>query len=736
MTLTTSTSHLGEFDDNRRSKDGDLSPQLTRFLGRDVSLLEFHRRVLAQAQNADNPLLERVNFIAILGSNIDEFFMKRVALLRQFAEAGIEALSHDGLSIQQQLSILRECVEDIEHQQGECLLNELIPELAQAGVLIVPYLKLSDLEKARVGEWYRANVFPILTPLAVDPGHRFPFISNLSVSLGVMLCQQGHSQRQFARIKIPEGIPRLVSLPESGAVGELHDVRNLRLIPVDEIIRHNLSEVFPGMEIVDVLPFRVTRSAGLELEEEEGAENLLKHVEDEVRQRRFANPVRIETRPSPSRAILSLLLEELELDESDVYVKKGPLDNSDLRELVALDRPDLKMPTWVPIVPPRLYESDADIFSIIRERDVFIHHPYESFQASVERFIAAAARDPQVVAIKQTLYRTSRESPFLDSLILAAEEGKAVACMVELRARFDEDRNVHVARELEKHGVHVAYGVVGLKTHCKCSLVVRKENDGLRCYAHFGTGNYHPGTAQLYTDCGLMTCNQAITNELISLFNYLTGRSMNVAYHNLIVAPTAMRRRMEELIDREIESAKIGKPARIVAKMNQLEDRRIIEKLYEASCAGVEIVLIVRGFCCLRPQIKGMSDNIRVLSIVGRFLEHSRIYYFSAGSSDPLEGEYFIGSADWMSRNLDDRVETLVLVRDELARQRLQEILHVNITDRTNAWELGFDAHYKRLQVSPDASENTVEQLGTFESLCNRAKAMSRPDSDSIYRGL
>ena len=710
---------------------GDETP----YLARDSTWLLFNERVLALAEDPSVPLFERIKFLAIGTSNLDEFFMKRVALMRRRIASGVEHRSHDGLSVRQQLAQARELVLRFQARQARVFEELLRPALANEGVRIVDYADLDGPDRDAIDQWFNRHVFPILTPLAVDPGHRFPFISNLSESLGVLLTPGAQSERLFARVKIPEPIPRLVALSPGGVVDRVTDPRDVRFVPQEQIIQNNLDDVFPGMTIVDSLSFRVTRSAGVEAEGEP-AENLLESVEEEIRQRRFADPVRIETREDPSRDILELLTEELELSDEDVYARPGPLEYADFTEVLRVDRPELKQPRWRPIVPARLRVEDADIFSIIRERDVFVHHPYDSFEGSVERFIAAAAADPNVLAIKQTLYRTSRDSPFIDSLIRAADDGKAVACLVELRARFDEHRNVRFARELENHGVHVAYGVIGLKTHCKCSLVVRREGDGLRSYVHIGTGNYHPDTAQLYTDCGLLTCEPALAQDVVNIFNYLTGRSRRSEYDRLLVAPVTMRGRFEELIDREADNAKAGKPARIIAKMNSLEDTRIIDRLYAASRAGVSITLVVRGFCCLRPGIAGLSENIRVLSVVGRFLEHSRIFHFAAGSDDPADGEWYIGSADWMSRNLNDRVEVIAPVDDPEARSQLWRVLAVNLADRRRAWTLTGDGVYLPLAPEPPGPDdpappaNDPSTLGTFETLCREALGTLHPDGE------
>jgi len=692
----------------------------SHFLNRDISWLEFNRRVLAEAEDESVPPLERLKFLAIFASNLDEFFMKRVALLKRRIVAGVEVASHDGASVRSVLRGVRGVVADLQERQAACY-ERLVGEVLPAhGVRIVSCERCDRRERARLSEWHRRHVHPVLTPLAVDRGHRFPFISNLSESVGVLVMPPEGGDRLFARLKIPDSLPRMIALGSSGEVGVSVDPQDVRLIPLESVIIDNLHDVFHGARVVETLPFRITRGVGVESEDEE-YEDLLEHVESHLRLRRFAEPVRLEVGPDPSLEILDLLLDELVLEERDVYIRRGPLEYSDLFQVAALDRPDLKDRPWRPVTPSRLREEGSDIFSIIRQRDLLVHHPYESFTHSVERFIEQAALDPDVVAIKQTLYRTSRDSLFIESLIRAAEEGKQVACLVELRARFDEDKNVRFARQLEKHGVHVAYGVVGLKTHCKCSLVVRCEGGGLRCYAHVGTGNYHPGTAQLYTDFGLLTCDPAICDDVVSLFNHLTGRAYNMHYQRLIVAPDSMRSWFLEMIDREAANARAGMPARIRAKMNQLEDPRIIRRLYAAARDGVRVQLVVRGFCCLRPGVPGLSENISVRGCIGRFLEHSRIFHFAAGREDPLEGEWCISSADWMKRNLDNRVEVAAPVVDREARRRLLRVLDVNEADRRNAWELQPDGSYIDLQPSPDAPADSPEALGVFETLCRDA---------------
>lgn len=698
-----------------------------RFTNRDQSWLAFNQRVLELAEDDHTPLLERVKFLAIFASNLDEFFMKRVGLIRRQIDAGIEAPSPDGLTPRQQLAVVREMVERLQARQASCWDDALRPALETHGVAIVDYDKLDPGERTRLDAWFEDEVFPILTPLSIDPGHRFPFISNLSENLGILLSGDGGmpgvgdpTQGRFCRLKIPDGVPRLVRCDDPVGEGEpassLARAGNLRVIPLEQVMRANLGMLFPGVSVLATNAFRITRSASVEVEDEAG--DLLQSVQEELRRRRFARPVRMELAEAPHEQLTSFFATSLGLHEGDIYVRKGPLEYGDLMELATLDLPHLKDKPWKPLTPPRLLGVDVrsgrgDIFKAIRERDIIAHHPYESFDDSVRAFVSAASRDPDVLAIKQTIYRTSRDSPFVRSLVRAAENGKQVACMVELRARFDENRNVSYARRLEHAGVHVAYGIVGLKTHAKCSLVVRREKDGLRAYAHVGTGNYHPHTAQLYTDLSLLTCDPRITGEVLELFNAMTGYSLKADYEHLLVAPTTMRPRFEALIDAEIENARAGRPARIFAKLNSMEDRKMAEKLYEASNAGVKIDLCVRGFCCLRARVPGLSENIRVVSVVGRFLEHSRIYHFASGHEDPLKGHWYIGSADWMYRNLNNRLESICPIYDPLARKRLLEVMRTNLDDHACAWELLHDGTYQRRERSG---------RGTFATLMRSAQ--------------
>lgn len=703
----------------------DLTPE-ERILNRDLSWLEFNRRVLMTGLDPSFPLLERAKFMAIFTSNLDEFYMKRVGLMLRHRRAGIDDRSPDKLTPAQRLEQVREKVIELERIQTEGFLDQIVPALGEAGIKILRLDELTHEERSRVDAWYQSNVFPILTPLAVDPGHRFPFISNLSTNLGLLISEPGSAERHFARVKIPNVLPQFVRIPPGPETPA--DETPDRFILLEELIAADLGDLFPGMIVHELLPFRVTRNASLAGDDDD-VEDLLSHVEAELRRRRFASVVRLEVSPNPPQAVLDLLVQELDLEPDQIYERPGPLDYTCLFELTELDHPDLKHRAWVPVAPPALADDEIDMFSVIREHDILLHHPYESFKASVERFVQAAARDPHVLAIKQTIYRTSRDSPFVGALIRAAEAGKQVACLVELRARFDEHKNVRFARQLEKHGVHVAYGVIGYKTHCKCSLVVRKEHDGLRSYAHIGTGNYNPQTAQLYTDLGLLTCDPRITRDVVTLFNELTGLTHERHYDELIIAPFDLRKRLYDYIDREIEIAQGGGNGRIVAKMNSLEDVRITNKLYEASQAGVQIDLIVRGFCCLRPGVPGLSDNIRVTSIIGRFLEHSRIFHFADGHDDPLEGHWYIGSADWMARNLSGRMEAAVPVLDRAARQELLTLFEMSQRDRTRAWTLNQDGTYTKLAPLEDDPEGGPERLGTFVSLMNLARSRSVPAS-------
>jgi len=665
------------------------------FFNRELSWLEFNRRVLHEAVDGRTPLLERVKFLSIFTSNLDEFYMKRVGgLKRQIAE-GVVTRSIDGLAPTQQLAAIRQTVLPMLHEQARAYRDDILPALAAQNVFLRSWDELSKPQKAAAQEYFRARVFPILTPLAVDPGHPFPFMSNLSTSLGVVLRHPRREEKLFARVKVPDNVlPPWIPL---AGPDDIHE-----FVSLIDLIRHNLDDLFPDMVLLDVMPFRITRNADVERDEED-ADDLLELIEQEMRQRRFEKAVRLEHGPKPSKWMLHFLVRELGLADEDVYEMPDELDYTALRPIGELNLPALRYEPWVPAVPPALADEESDIFSAIRAHDILVHHPYESFTASVERFIATAAVDPHVLAIKMTLYRTGSDSIFIPTLIRAAEAGKQVVCMVELKARFDEERNILWAQALEKAGVHVVYGIVGLKTHTKTTLVVRQDPDALRCYAHIGTGNYHSQTAKLYTDLSLLTCKRAFTDDIVELFHYITGRSLKKEYRKLLVAPVNMKDRFLEMIEREIAHQSAGRPAGIVAKMNSLEDADIIRALYRASQGGVEIDLIVRGFCCLVPGVAGWSERIRVTSVIGRFLEHSRIFHFRNGQKEPTDGEFYIGSADWMYRNLLARVEAIAPIDSPPLKARCWQILRILLDDRRQGWDLRTDGTYT--QRTPDDPE-------------------------------
>ena len=647
-----------------------------RFLNRELSWLDFDTRVLWMAEAAGIPLLERAKFLAIFAQNLDEFFQVRVAGLKDQVAGAVTKLTPDGRTAGQQLGEIRERVSKLLARQEQAFLDEIVPALADAGVRFSAWDELDDDDLEYLGAQFDERIFPVLTPLAVDPGHPFPYISDLSLNLAVVVHDPESDLRRFARVKVPPLLPRFVVMPD----GE-------RFVPLEQVIATHLHHLFPGMEVVEHHPFRVTRNADLTLEDED-ADDLLAAVEIELRRRRFGKAVRLELESTVTDEVRDLLQRELDLDDDDVYVVTGPLDLSGLWSLMSLDRPDLKDDAWTGVIPPRLTSDDGrvKIFRAIRHGDLLLHHPYDSFAGTVEEFIDQAADDPKVRAIKLTLYRTDGDSPIVDALVRAAESGKQVAALVELKARFDEQANVGWARRLEKAGVHVAYGLLGLKVHTKTTLVVREEHGGMVRYCHIGTGNYNSRTARVYEDCGLLTADPEIGADLTHMFNYLTGYARDIDYQRLLVAPDSMRTAIRGLIRQEIEAGP-GR-GRILAKMNSLVDPTIIEDLYEASSAGVEIDLVIRGISCLRPGVPGLSDRIRVRSIVGRYLEHSRIFCFANGHG-PGEAAWYIGSADWMPRNLDRRVEALTPVDTPSLQQRLMEVLQVNLADDTLAWTLG-----------------------------------------------
>ena len=665
-----------------------------RFLNRELSWLEFNARVLALAEDASLPILERVKFLAIYAQNLDEFFQVRVAGLQEQRDAGVSAATPEGMTPGEQLDAIRLRTEVLRERADRVLDVDILPALEKADIRLVSWDQLARDERDHLAREFQDRIFPVLTPLSVDPSHPFPYISSLSLNLAAVVRDPMTGGRRFARVKVPPLLPRFLPLPDAG-----------RFIPLEQVIAANLGELFPGMEIIGHHAFRITRDADVELEEEEG-EDLLAAVETVLRRRRRgATPVRLEVDSTITDEVQGLLLRELELDPDEVYVAGSLLDLGALWSLVNLDRPDLKAAPWAPVTPSRLAgdgEHPADIFEVLRGGDLLVHHPYDSFQASMVAFIEQAARDPHVLAIKQTLYRTSADSPIVRALIRAAEAGKQVVALVELTARFDEQANITWARALEQAGVHVVYGVVGLKTHAKVCLVVRREEGGVRRYGHIGTGNYNPSTARLYEDVGLLTADRHLGSDLTDLFNLLTGYSRQREYGKLLVAPVSLRPRLEELI---AEQARLPE-GRILLKMNSLVDPDLIDALYAASQAGVLIDLLVRGICCLRPGVAGLSEGIRVRSLVGRFLEHSRIFRFGKGDA----ARYFIGSADLMPRNLDRRVEAVAPVEDPALRARLNQILEASLADDVLAWELHADGSWHKVPTERgiDAQEELM----------------------------
>lgn len=655
-----------------------------RFLNRELSWLDFDARVLALAADTEVPLLERVKFVAIFCQNLDEFFQVRVAGLKDQVAAGVGKNTVDGRSPAKQIADIRDRLTALVRETERVFLDEIVPALIEQDIVFSEYVDLDDADRAFLHQFFEDRIFPVLTPLSVDPGHPFPYISDLSLNLAVQVLDPVTGDERFARVKVPNLLPRFVTLPDGK-----------RLVPLEQVIATHLGVLFPGMEPGTHYAFRVTRNADLTLEEEE-ADDLLEAVEIELRRRRFGRAVRLEVDADISDEILDLLIRELDLGPEDVYRCTGPLDLGGLWAVHTLDRPELKDAPWVPTTQARLNSSEpdepVDFFAVIRERDVLLHHPYESFSGSVEEFIRQASSDPKVLAIKLTLYRTSSDTSIIKSLVRAAESGKQVAALVELKARFDEKKNIGWARELEKAGVHVVYGLMGLKIHTKTTLVVREETDGIRRYCHVGTGNYNPKTARLYEDLGLLTADPSVGSDLTQLFNLLTGFARDPHFEKLLVAPRSVRPGIAEMIANE---ATYGTDGHITLKMNSLVDSSLIDSLYAASAAGTKVDLVIRGICCLRPGVPGLSENIRVRSIVGRFLEHSRIYHFAHGSNgSPI---FYIGSADLMPRNLDRRVEALVPIEDPALQARLEEILAVNLADNALAWMLRPDTTWVRV---------------------------------------
>ena len=657
-----------------------LPSEDARFLNRELSWLDFNGRVLALAEDPSIPLLERAKFLAIFGQNLDEFFQVRVSGLKEQASAGVGVATLDGMTPREQLAAIRTGVMEQVERVGALFSEEILPALDKAGIRVVRWDELTSDDRAELDRVFRDRMFPVLTPLSVDPSHPFPYISSLSLNLAATVRDPMTGERRFARVKVPPLLERFVALSD----GE-------RFVPIEQVLAAHLDSLFPGMEILSHHVFRITRDADMDVEEDE-AEDLLAAIETVlVRRRRAASPVRLEVDRSITDEVRGLLLRELELETEDVYEVRGLLDLSSLWSLASLDRPELKDEPFTPVTQRRLNgEGTPDLFAVLREGDVLVHHPYDSFASSVEAFVEQAAEDPDVLAIKQSLYRTSADSPIVQALIGAAASGKQVVALVELKARFDEQANINWARALEQAGVHVVYGVAGLKTHAKTCLVVRRERAGIRRYAHIGTGNYNPRTARLYEDLGLLTADQEIGADLTDLFNLLTGYSRQRDYRRLLVAPVTMRQRILELIRRETQE----EDGSITMKMNSLVDADAIDALYEASQAGTDVELIVRGICCLRPGVPGLSERISVRSLVGRYLEHSRIFRFGSAERG---FEHYIGSADLMPRNLDRRVEAATPVPDTELASRLDEVLEISLADDVLSWALDADGSWHKV---------------------------------------
>ena len=684
-----------------------IAPSLSDiWIDRDLSWLDFNQRVLAEALDERTPLLQRAKFLAIFASNLDEFFMKRIAVLH----------SAKSRKRQELLRQIREKLLPMIQQQSECFSKHIVPTLAEYGIFVRHWEDLTRRQRAEANLYFDESVSPALTPLVIESQQSFPFLSNLSTSLIFSLYDPVQQELMHARVKVPSGVKQWVPLQADV------DSRQQVLVPLYDVIRGNLGKLYAGMKIGPPTLVRLTRDAEVELDDElPGA--LPDLVREQVRQRRYEPVIRLEFGPGPDADISEMLCQRFKLTPLDIYEMPTEVDFTTLFEIAGLNVPELSVPEWSPLAPQALQDDSTDIFEILRGGDMLVHHPYDCFDAAVEHFVATAADDPLTLSIKMTAYRIGDDTPFVKSLIRAAESGKQVACVIEIKARFDEERNLHWASELEKAGAHVTFGVRGLKTHAKLILVVRKEPTGLRTYMHIGTGNYHVRTARLYTDVGLLTCRPALTRDGVALFHYLTGHSRAPEYTSLVVAPVTMRQHFLGLIRRETENQRSGLPARIVAKMNQLEDPEIIAALCEAACAGVPIDLVVRGFCCLKPGVPGRSEGIRIRSIIGRFLEHSRIFHFANGQEDPVEGEFYISSGDWMYRNLSKRIEVAAPIETRTHKKRLWEFLEICLRDRRQAWTLGSDGNYTRLQ--PDGQGEGPEAIGTHQAMMELARVRS-----------
>lgn len=697
--------HIAETDknDKRELQAGEEPLPNDRFFDRELSWLKFNKRVLELAQDEDLPVIERASFAAIFANNLDEFFMVRVAGLKRRIDTGIAVTAASGLSPRQQLRAISEQAHRLQDEHAHYIIDHILPDLAKEQIVLLSWDKLTAAEQERLSRYYRQQVFPVLTPLAVDPAHPFPYISGGSLNLAVLVENPASGKSHFARVKVPGNLNRLVPVDDL-TEDESTNVR-YGFITMENLIIAHLESLFPGMIIKEARSFRVTRNEDIDVEEDD-AENLLNAMEKELLRRRFGPPIRLEISDETSPFLSQLLADQLRVSADEVYRLPAPLDATVLFELGSIDRPDLKYRPFIPTTNRQIAEVESsraqDIFAAIRERDILLHHPYDSFSTSVQAFLAQAAADPKVLAIKQTLYRTSSNSPIIDALIDAAHAGKQVLALVEIKARFDEDANIAWARKLERAGVHVVYGIVGLKTHCKLSLVVRQEADGLRRYCHVGTGNYNPKTARIYTDLGLLTCDPVVGQDMTRLFNQLSGYAPKSSFHRLLVAPRTVRSGLIQRIRREEDAARAGKEAWIKIKVNSIVDEKTIDALYRASQAGVKIDIVERGICALKPGVPGLSENIRVRSILGRFLEHSRIYAFAnsdgpqIGESPAAGPEVWIGSADLMHRNLDRRVEALVRI---VAPEQIDELIKyvdLQMADSTASWHMQADGTYVR----------------------------------------
>lgn len=678
------------------------------YINRELSLLEFQRRVLEEARDEENPLLERIKFLAIFGSNMDEFFMVRVSGIRKQIESNVTKLSEDGLTPREELAVIRKTAQELMHEAQQCFQRKVLPKLEKEGIHIHDYSKLTKAQKERADKYFKDVVYPVLTPLALDPGHPFPHISNLSLNLAIVIRDKKGNEK-FARLKVPDTLPRFFPIKRSSG-GERKDGTipyHHYFVWLDQVIAANLNDLFPGLEVVAAYPFRIVRDADIEIQELE-ADDLLETMQASIRKRKFGSVVQVAIHESMPQEMRDLLVENLEVTPNDLYILPPPLGLVNLWYIYNnVERHDLKDKPYIQRTPKplRKLEPTNNLFDVIRNENIIFHHPYESF-APVVDFLYAAARDPHVLAIKQTVYRVGSNSPVVEALLEAAERGKQVAVLMELKARFDEESNIGWARRLEDAGVHVVYGLVGLKTHCKVTMIVRKEGEGIRRYLHLATGNYNVGTSRIYEDLGMFTCDEDMGADATDLFNFLTGYSTKKSYKKLLVAPVNLREQLENLIRREIEHAKAGNKARIIFKMNSLVDMEMIQLLYQASQAGVKVDLFIRGMCCLRPGVKGVSENIRVVSIVGRYLEHSRIYYFQNNGDD----EVYMGSADLMPRNLNHRVEVIFPVENKSQVKFLRDkILGAYLKDNTRARILQPDGTYQRAKPGSDEKHFDVQ---------------------------